>query len=531
MSEKIITFDSTLRDGAQAESISFSVEDKLRVLTALDYLGIDIIEAGNPGSNPKDIEFFKRVKDTQLDYSRLCAFGSTRRSNVAVEDDKNLQSILETNTPVVSIFGKTSTFHIKDIVHTTVDENLKMIEETIAYLKSNNKEVIFDAEHFFDGYILDPAYAIEVLKAAEQGGANSLALCDTNGGILPHEIEKIMQHVIKEVSIPLGIHAHNDGGLAVANSIAAVSAGARQIQGTLIGYGERCGNANLSAIIPNLQLKMGFECLPEERLERLTSTVIRVAEISNFGMSGREPFVGKSAFAHKGGMHIDAVLKDSNSFEHIRPKTVGNERRILLSEVSGRSTIIQMINDVNPALTKKSPETTQVMNKIKELEYLGYQFEGAESSIKLLIRKELGKYKPFFTVVDYKTIGESPLKDRTVSTSAMVKISVEGETAINAAEGDGPVNALDKALRKTLETFYPTIKDIRLTDFKVRVIDKGATASKVRVLLESTDGYDIWTNVGVSTDLVEASLIALVDSMEYKLLLDMERKLKEYKFI
>ena len=401
----------------------------------------------------------------------------------------------------------------------------------MAFLKANGKAVTFDAEHFFDGYKMDPAYAVEVLKAAERGGAECVALCDTNGGTLPMEIMEIVKHVASEVGIAVGIHCHNDSGLGVANSIMAVQAGARQVQGTFLGYGERCGNANLSSIIPNLQLKLGYDCLSPESMEKLTSSAIRIAEISNYVLSGREPFVGKSAFAHKGGMHIDAVLKAPTSFEHIPPESVGNQRRILMSEVAGRSTIIQLINEIDPSLTKKSEETTRVMDKIKELEYQGYQFEGAESSIKLLIRKELGKYRPFFQIEDFKTIGEKPVEGRGLSASAVVKVNVEGQSEINAAEGDGPVNALDKALRKALEVFYPKIKEVRLTDFKVRVIDKGATASKVRVLIESTDGEDIWTNVGVSTDVIEASLIALIDSIEYKLLNDMERKLKEFKFI
>lgn len=531
MSEKIILFDSTLRDGAQAEGISFSVEDKIRVLETLDRVGIDIIEAGNPGSNPKDIDFFERVKDIELKHSKLCAFGSTRRSGIGVEDDTNLQAIIQADTPAVAIFGKAWPFHITEIIKTTLDENLAMVEDTMAFLKANGKAVTFDAEHFFDGYKMDPAYAVEVLKAAERGGAECAALCDTNGGTLPMEIMEIVKHVASEVDIAVGIHCHNDSGLGVANSIMAVQAGARQVQGTFLGYGERCGNANLSSIIPNLQLKLGYDCLSPESMEKLTSSAIRIAEISNYVLSGREPFVGKSAFAHKGGMHIDAVLKAPTSFEHIPPESVGNQRRILMSEVAGRSTIIQLINEIDPSLTKKSEETTRVMEKIKELEYQGYQFEGAESSIKLLIRKELGKYRPFFQIEDFKTIGEKPVEGRALSASAVVKVNVEGQSEINAAEGDGPVNALDKALRKALEVFYPKIKEVRLTDFKVRVIDKGATASKVRVLIESTDGEDIWTNVGVSTDVIEASLIALIDSIEYKLLNDMERKLKEFKFI
>lgn len=531
MAQKIELFDSTLRDGAQAEGISFSVEDKLRVLESLDKVGIDIIEAGNPGSNPKDIEFFERLKDVELSHAKLCAFGSTRRPQIAVEDDANLQAIVDADTPYVAIFGKSSTFHITDIIKTTLEENLLMVKDTMAYLKSLGKMVVFDAEHFFDGYKLSPSYAIEVLKAAEEGGADVLSLCETNGGVLPLELYKIVQHVKKETKVPLGIHCHNDSGCAVANSLMAVEAGARQVQGTFIGFGERTGNANLTTIIPNLQLKMGYDCMSEENLAKLTSTAIRIAEISNFHLSGREPFVGKSAFAHKGGMHIDAILKNPASFEHVAPEAVGNQRRVLMSEVAGRSTIIQLINEVDPTLTKKSEETTRVMDRIKELEYQGYQFEGAEASIKLLIRKELGKYKPFFAIEDFKTIGQKASDGGIIKASALVKVNVDGRSEITAAEGDGPVNALDVALRKALEVFYPSIADLRLTDFKVRVIDKGATASKVRVLIESTDGDEIWTNVGVSTDVIEASLVALVDSIEIKLLADMEKKLKEFKFL
>lgn len=530
MREKITIFDSTLRDGAQAEGISFSVEDKLKVLKALDRTGVDIIEAGNPGSNPKDIEFFERIKDVELEHARICAFGSTRRPNVKPEDDSNLERILEAGVPVAAIFGKSSIFHVTDILRTTPEENLQMIEDSVRYLKDKGLEVIFDAEHFFDGYKLAPDYAIASLMAAERGGADWLALCDTNGGSLPGEIYDTVKLVREKCSTSIGIHVHDDSGLGTANSIAAVEAGARQVQGTFLGFGERCGNANLTEIIPNLQLRMGFDCLSPEHLERLTQSAIKIAEISNFTLSGREPFVGKSAFAHKGGMHIDAVLKNLESFEHIEPTAVGNARRILMSEVSGRGTIIKLINEIDPSLTKKSEETSMVMDKIKELEYQGYQFEGAESSVKLLIRKVLGYYRPFFEIEDYKVIGEKP-GEGNLSASAIVKVSVKGESIVAAAEGDGPVNALDTAMRKALTEFYPQIADVRLTDFKVRVIDSGATASTVRVLMESTDGEEIWTTVGVSCDVVEASLIALVDSMEYKLLSDMERQLREYRLI
>jgi 2-isopropylmalate synthase len=528
---KITTFDSTLRDGAQAEGISFSVEDKLNILRTLDKLGIDIIEAGNPGSNPKDIAFFEALKAVELRHAELCAFGSTRRPGIAPEDDANLSAILETGTPYAAIFGKASAFHVETIIGTTLEENLAMVEDSCRFLTERGVSVIFDAEHFFDGYKLNADYALAVLQAAERGGAVSLALCDTNGGSLPAEVAAVIRELRKTITAEIAIHAHNDIGVGVANSMAAVEAGATQVQGTFLGYGERCGNANLSTIIANLQLKMGYDCIETDGIQNLTSAAIKIAEISNFALSGKEPYIGKSAFAHKGGMHIDAVLKAPSSFEHIPPETVGNSRRILMSEVSGRGTIIQLINEVDPTIDKHSEAATRVMDRIKELEYEGYQFEGAESSIRLLIRKELGKFKPFFQIEDFKTIGEKPVAGRAISASAVVKVSVDGKEAINAAEGDGPVNALDKALRKTLETFYPSIRDLRLTDFKVRVIDQGATASKVRVLIESTDGQDIWSNVGVSTDVIEASLIALVDAVEYKLLSDMERRVREYHLV
>jgi 2-isopropylmalate synthase len=533
MAGKVAVFDSTLRDGAQAEGISFSIEDKFRVLETLDKVGVDYIEAGNPGSNPKDIEFFNRLKDYNgLKHAKICAFGSTRRGGIQVENDSNLKALLEANTPVVVLFGKSWKFHITDIIKTDLEENLLMIEESLAYCKEKGKEVMFDAEHFYDGYKDDPEYAVEALKAAEKGGADWIVLCDTNGGSLPGEIAEITKAVAKEIKTPLGIHCHNDSGLAVANSLAAVEKGATQVQGTFIGYGERCGNANLSSIVPNLQLKMGYECLKEDKLKQLTLSAIRIAEISNYTLTGREPYIGQSAFAHKGGMHIDAVLKKHESFEHVEPEAVGNKRRFLMSEVSGRSTIISMIQEIAPEITKKSKETSLIMNRIKELEYQGYQFEGAESSVKLLIRKELGKYKPFFTLEDFKVIGDKPVDDSDICASAMVKVNVDGISEITAAEGDGPVNALDCALRKALEVFYPAIKDMRLTDFKVRVIDsKHATAAKVRVLIESSDGEMIWNNVGVSTDVIAASLLAMIDAIEYKLLTDMEKKIKEYNLL
>ncbi|MFH0702184.1 MAG: citramalate synthase [bacterium] len=521
---KIEIFDSTLRDGAQGEGISFSVEDKLKIVKSLDDLGISYIEAGNPGSNPKDLEFFEQVKKINLVNARLTAFGSTRRRDIATEEDKNVQSLLIADTPAVAIFGKCWDFHVTDVIKTTLEENLRMIKDTIAFFKKRGKEVIFDAEHFFDGYKANPEYAFKALEAAVAGGADCLALCETNGGALPNEVYKITKKVIENFSVKIGIHCHNDGGLAVANSIMAVEAGATQVQGTYLGFGERTGNANLAIIIPNLQLKKSLSCIPEEKMAELTSTAKYIAEVSNIIIENKEPYIGKSSFAHKGGMHIDAVSKAPQSFEHINPEIVGNERRFLMSEVSGRSTILKHIQEVDPTISKDSPEAQEIIDMLKQLEYDGYQFEGAESSFELLIHKKLGIYKPFFELDHYKIIEESCSEDKELNSSVIIKIIVDKREEITAAEGNGPVNALDKALRKALEVFYPDLKKVHLTDYKVRVLDSQAdTASKVRVLIESSDGYNNWTTIGVSTDLIKASWIALVDSLEYKLLKDLKQ--------
>lgn len=526
--KKVAIFDSTLRDGAQAEGISFSVEDKLKIVRALDDLGVAYIEAGNPGSNPKDIEFFEKVALTPLKNARLTAFGSTRRRDIPVSEDKNVQSLLLAHTPVVAIFGKSWDFHVVEIIKTTLEENIKMIRETLAFFKEKGKEVVYDAEHFFDGYKANPEYAMATLNAAVEGGADCLALCDTNGGCFPNEVYDIVLRVKTAFpDVKVGIHTHDDCGMAVANAIMAVEAGAEHVQGTYIGFGERCGNANLSAIIPSLQLKRDYVCLPEEQLSRLTYTARKVAEIANISLNEKMPYVGNSAFAHKGGMHIDGVTKASRSFEHVDPDKVGNKRRFLMSEVSGRKTILDKIQEINPAVTKESRETELIIQKLKELEHQGYQFEGAESTFELVIRKQLGKYKPFFELENFKLIIEPFTPGQ--SASALIKVKVEGKSEITAAEGDGPVNALDRALRKALEVFYPELATAHLTDFKVRVIDsKSATAAKVRVLIESTDGESVWTTVGVSTDIIEASWIALVDSIEYKLLKELEKKMKVY---
>lgn len=525
----VVIFDSTLRDGAQAEGISFSVQDKLKIVNALDELGVGYIEAGNPGSNPKDLEFFEKAKKMDLVNAKLVAFGSTRRRNIPAKEDTNVQSLLKADTPVIAIFGKSWDFHVTDVIKTTLEENLNMIRDTLRFFKDHNKEVIFDAEHFFDGYKSNPSYAIKTLEAAVEGGADCLCLCETNGGAFPDEVYEITKKVAQTFNIPIGIHTHDDTGQAVANSIMAVKAGATHVQGTLVGFGERCGNANLSTIIGNLQAKLGYDCIPEENMNKLTTISRRVAEIANIHLRDNMPYVGKSAFAHKAGMHIDGVNKASHSFEHVSPNYVGNERRILMSEVAGRSTIVEKIQRISPDIQKDHPITQAIIDRIKELEHKGYQFEGAEGTFELLVRKQLGKYKPFFDLENFKIIGEQPANDATVSSSAMVKITVEGQNEITAAEGEGPVNALDKALRKALERFYPALKDVHLMDYKVRVLDtKSATAARVRVLIESSDGEDFWTTVGVSTDIIEASWIALVDSIEYKLIKDIEKKFKAY---
>ncbi|HHX72942.1 MAG TPA: citramalate synthase [Clostridiales bacterium] len=520
--KQVKIFDSTLRDGAQGEGIAFSVEDKLNIVRALDDIGVSYVEAGNPGSNPKDLEFFARAKELTLKNAKLCAFGSTRRKGIAVEEDANVLSLLKAETGVVSLFGKCWDLHVTGILNATLEENLAMIEETVRFFKDAGKEVVFDAEHFFDGYAENPDYAMAALSAAVKGGADTLCLCDTNGAAYPTDVKNITEKVCAAFpSCSIGIHCHNDTGMAVANSMLAVDGGATHVQGTFIGFGERCGNANLSAIIPNLELKRGVSCLPEGRLAMLTQTARHIAEIANVPLSGGKPYVGHSAFAHKGGMHIDGVSKLSRSFEHVSPETVGNERRFLMSEVSGRSTILSKIKQVDPSLTKDSPETMWIMERLKQLEHKGFQFEAAEESFTLLIYKELGLYRPYFELISFRVLGECPFPSDDYSASAMIEVKVDGTTEITAAKGQGPVHALDQALRKALMVFYPTLAEMRLTDYKVRVLEpKGGTAAKVRVLIESTDGEDVWTTVGVSEDIIQASWGALVDSIEYKLLRD-----------
>lgn len=511
-------FDSTLRDGAQGESIAFSVEDKINITKTLDEFGVAFIEAGNPASNPKDIEFFQKIKGYEFKNSKLAAFGSTRRKNTACEDDANLNALAGADVGYAVIFGKSWDMHVTGILGASLEENLIMISDTIKYLIDKGKKVIFDAEHYFDGYKANPGYALKTLEAARGAGAERVVLCDTNGGCFPDEIEKITAVAVKAVGIPVGIHCHNDTGCAAANSIAAVKAGATQVQGTFIGIGERCGNTNLSTVIANLQLKLNKKCVPDESVGELTHTALRVAEICNIPLNDYTPYVGKSAFSHKGGMHTDGVKKNPVSFEHIPPETVGNKRNILLSEVAGRSAVLHKINEIAPELTKDDPETAEIMKMLKEKEQQGFQYEAAEASFELLVKKHLRKFKDFFEINYFKVIGEKIGREHNPP-SAIVKVQVGGETEMAAAEGDGPVNALDKALRQALSKFFPQISEIRLTDYKVRVVDgSSATAAVVRVLIESADGKDVWTTVGASEDIINASVIALIDSIEYKLM-------------
>lgn len=526
MDKKVQILDSTLRDGAQGEGISFSVQDKIHICQALDSLGVDFIEAGNPGSNPKDMEFFSEVQHIQFKTAKLCAFGSTRRKESTCPEDVNLQSILAANTQYVVIFGKSWVFQVTDILKTSLSENLAMIRDTCSYLTAQGKTLIFDAEHFFTGYLDNSEYALKTLEAAIQGGATTLSLCETKGGCLIKDCERIVRDVVEHFGsrATVGIHTHNDSGLAVANSLVAVEAGARHVQGVFLGFGERTGNANLSCVIPDLQLKMGYECIPRDKMVLLTPTAKEIGEISNIALPSTLPFVGSSAFSHKAGMHIDAVLKNPVAYEHIDPSLVGNARVFLLSEVAGRATIIEKLQKIDKSIDKSSPVVAQVMARIKQLEFEGYQFDGADGSFELLARKMIGRYQPFFTLHYYQTSGVNPRIEKGVCATAQIKLEVDGQIEVTAGEGDGPVNALDIALRKALGRFYPSVLLMKLTDYKVRVLTgSSGTDSRVRVLIESTDGVRSWSTVGVSSDVMEASYIALCDSFEYKLIKDMER--------
>lgn len=529
MSDTVEIFDTTLRDGAQSEGISFSVQDKLAVARALDDLGIAWIEAGNPGSNPKDLEFFRRQGELDLKHAKLCAFGATRKKGVRPGDDANVQSLLTANTPAIVLFGKSWDLHATEVLRVSLEENLAMIRETVAFFKDAGKTVIYDAEHWFDGWKANHDYALQTLAAALEAGADRVVLCDTNGGTFPDVVQESVREVMSLVagsSSPLatepgrvvGIHCHDDAGMATANSVLAVKAGARHVQGTLLGFGERCGNAALAAIIPNLELKLALRCLPEEHLARISELSRRVAEIANVSVADGMPYIGTRAFAHKAGMHADGILKVRSSFEHIDPSLVGNDRRFLMSEVGGRSAIAERAKKVDASITKDHPVCAALAARLKSLEADGWLFEGADASFELLVMRELGTYSPHFSIERHRVVSEHPSMDPGSCSHAWAKVRVGEESEIAAAEGDGPVNAIDGALRRALERFFPYLTDVRLSDYKVRVIDgNDATAAKVRVLIESTDGKDSWTTVGVSADIIEASRLALVDSIEYKL--------------
>ncbi|HIE50118.1 MAG TPA: citramalate synthase, partial [Armatimonadetes bacterium] len=492
---------------------------KLHLTRCLDELGLDYIEGGWPNAtNEKDCEFFRRAQALTLRQARLVAFGSTRRKNIAAADDSNLNYLLAAETAVVTIFGKSWDLHVTEVLGTSREENLRMIEDSVAYLKGHGREVIYDAEHFFDGYRARPEYALETLRAAARGGADWIVLCDTNGGTMPWEIEAAIRAAQRTVEVPLGIHAHNDAGLGVANTLVAVRAGVQQVQGTMNGYGERCGNANFCQVIPNLKLKLGYECVGEEQLQQLTALSRLISELANLPPDDRQGYVGASAFAHKGGAHIDGVLKtQGRAFEHVPPEVVGNRRRLLLSEQSGTSTIVAKLENLVPGLDKRDPVVAQLLAEVKEREFEGYQFEGADASFELLAQRLLRQYEPPFNLKAFRVIVERR-EDGRMYSEATLKMDVHGSECHTVAEGDGPVHALDRALRKALREFYPHLDEIQLTDYKVRVLDSRAgTAARVRVLIESSDRERTWGTCGVSHNIIEASWEALADSFDYGL--------------
>ncbi|TMV47789.1 citramalate synthase [Paenibacillus mesophilus] len=518
MATPVIIFDTTLRDGTQGEGISLSVEDKLKIAQKLDQLGVHYIEGGWPGSNGKDIEFFHRSNELNLSHAKITAFGSTRRKDSKAETDPNLNRLVESGVRVATIFGKSWDFHVHTAIQTTLEENLNMIYDSVRYLKSQGLEVIYDAEHFFDGYKNNTEYALSTIQKAEEAGADWVVLCDTNGGSLPNEISDIVKVVCSKLKTPVGIHAHNDCELGVANSLAAVQAGARQVQGTINGFGERCGNANLCSVIPNLQLKLDYSCVSDEQLQSLSSVARYVSEIANVNMPVNQPFVGAAAFAHKGGIHVSAIMRHAKTYEHIVPELVGNKQRVLVSELAGQSNLLAKAQELGLDMSNETNQTKHIIEKIKELEHQGYQFEGADASLELLLRQAFGGIDNIFTVESFKLIVGKNGGDA-ISSEAIVKLKVHDETVYTAAEGNGPVNALDNALRKALVQYYPDIQQMHLSDYKVRVInEKDATAAKVRVLIESTNFDNSWSTVGVSENVIEASWEAMLDSIRYALI-------------
>jgi len=515
MKRKISYYDAILRDGEQAEGVSFTLQDKLVITKELDKLGIHYAEGGQPFANPKAAEYFKNVINLKLKNLKISAFGSTRYYKNKAEDDPNLIAILKAHTPVACIYGKSWDFQVKEILRVTLEKNLDMIFDSVKFLKSKNKEVVYDAEHFFDGYKNNPEYALKTIQAALDGGADVICLCDTNGGALTYEVEDSIKDVQQKFrGIPLGIHAHNDSELGVANTLQAVRLGVNHVQGTINGFGERCGNANLCSIIPNIELKMGLRSLSNRQLEMLTSVSRYVSELANFQHNEYMPFVGNSAFAHKGGPHVNAILKNTRSYEHIKPELVGNKRRVVVSELSGKSNIIYKAKELGVKIDNVNISKS-IADKIKQLENEGFQFEGAEGSFELLIKRSTGKYKPLFNLKSYRLIVEKE-KNSEIKSEATIKLELDGKEYHTVAEGNGPVNALDRALRKSLEMIYPRIRKLSLVDYKVRVLGGSpGTAARVRVLIESKSGSAVWGTVGVSENIIEASWNALIDSIEY----------------
>ncbi|MCX7927912.1 MAG: citramalate synthase [Candidatus Omnitrophica bacterium] len=522
--KNVILYDTTLRDGSQAEGINYSLSDKIRIAEKLAEFGIHYIEGGWPGSNPKDAQFFEIMAKKSLGNCHIVAFGSTRRSGIRAARDKNLNDIINSKVKFATIFGKTWLLHIKNVLKVSPEENLEMIADSISFLVKKGLKVFYDAEHFFDAYKDNPEYTLKCLKTAQQAGASYLVLCDTNGGTLPDQISEAIKQVKKNITIPLGIHCHNDAGVAVANSLAAIQAGCSMCQGTINGYGERCGNADLIPIISNLKLKLGINCISDEQLAKATEVSHFVSEVSNMRHANNQPYVGDSAFAHKGGVHINAVMKDSRSYEHIPPEAVGNKRRILISELGGKSSIIILAKELNLDLTKDDPKTKKLHNLLQKLEMKGYHFEAAEASFELILKKALSKVHQMFKLESFRVVVNKETNKK-ATTEAIIKLRVKGKLEHTAADGDGPVNALDNALRKALMNFYPKLAEMHLSDFKVRVLDeKEGTAARVRVLIQSQDEKDSWNTIGVSENIIEASWQALSDSFEYKLLKDNEKK-------
>lgn len=515
MSNQIKIFDTTLRDGTQGERICFSAEDKLRIARRLDELGFHYIEGGWPGSNPRDMEFFRLAQKEKFHTARIVAFGSTARYGQAANEDPNLNALLDANTPAVSIFGKTWDLHVEEALGITLEDNLQLIFDSISYLKTNGKEVIYDAEHFFDGFKANPEYALKTLLTAEKAGADTIALCDTNGGSLPSEIANIVKKVSESVTCTLGIHAHNDGELAVANSLAAVEMGARHIQGTINGYGERCGNANLCSILPNATFKMGFDTISLSSLQKLTSTSRLVSELANVLPDSRLPYVGDSAFAHKGGIHVSAVLKNPKTYEHLDPEDVGNRRRVLISDLSGKSNLRFKAEELDLDMDANKDALPEIMKVLKQREFEGYSYEAAEASLNLLIRKITENHRDAVQLKGFRLLIEKN-DDQGSRCEATIRVEANGVTEHTAAEGNGPVHALDKAFRKALIRFFPEIQHMQLEDYKVRVMNgKNSTAAKVRVLIDSSGGTETWSTVGVSENIIEASWEALSDSYSY----------------